>query len=359
MRLSFLILISMLACIQTQAQTDSIPVVDSSQIEKKSIHFAAVGDIMLGTNFPDRSYLPPNDGKDLLDSVKSWLQAADITFGNLEGTYYDVPGNTTKRCRDPKKCYAFRSPEHYLNYVQDAGFDLVSLANNHSGDFGIEARNQTMHLADSLGMSFAGLEACPFTIREQDGVRYGFTAFAPNSGCIQLNDLKKAIEIVQHLDSLCDIVVVSFHGGAEGSKHQHVPYKKEIFLGENRGHLRKFTHDLIDAGADLIFGHGPHVTRGMEVYKDRFIAYSLGNFATYSRFNLSGPNGICPLLLVETDSVGKFLSGQIIPIKQIGEGIPRYDEQKKVINKIRALNQSDFPGTKLQVSEDGILTIKP
>ena len=94
------------------------------------------------------------------------------------------------------------------------------------------------------------------------------------------------------LDTTHDIVIVSFHGGAEGSKALHVPYGQETFYGENRGHLREFTHTVIDAGADLVWGHGPHVLRGMEVYKDRLIAYSLGNFATYGRFNTRGQQGL-------------------------------------------------------------------
>ncbi|TNE81501.1 MAG: CapA family protein [Bacteroidetes bacterium] len=331
------------------AQSDSLP---------KTIRFAAVGDIMLGTNFPDAGYLPPHDGKYLLDSVKGFIDSADIAFGNLEGTYYDVPGNTTKRCKDPKKCYAFRSPEHYLNYVQEAGFDLVSLANNHSGDFGPEARKRTMELSDSLGLTYAGLLDCPWAVLEKDSIRYGFAAFAPNSGCMQLNDMETALGIVKHLDSISDIIVISFHGGAEGSKHQHVPAGREVFLGENRGNLREFTHALVDAGADLIFGHGPHVTRGIELYNDRLIAYSLGNFATYARFNLLGPNGICPILLVDTDSSGRFVEGQIIPVEQLGEGIPQVDQRGRVIQKMRELSTTDFPKSPLVISEEGFIRRK-
>lgn len=319
------------------------------------IRIAAVGDIMLGTNFPDKSHLPPNDGRNLLDSVKPYLLAADIAFGNLEGAYHNGTGPSAKSCKDPKKCYAFRSPEHYMTYVAEAGFDLVSLANNHSGDFGPKARIRAMELADSLGMTFAGLEQCPFAIMEKDGLRYGFVAFAPNSGCVPLNDLANAIALVDHLDSLCDIVIVSFHGGAEGSKHQHVPQGTEVFLGENRGNLRLFSHTLIDHGADLILGHGPHVTRGIELYKDRLIAYSLGNFATYSRFNLLGPNGLCPILLVDIDSTGAFRSGQLIPVKQIGEGIPIIDEEKAVIGLVKQLSKTDFPDSKLIIGEDGFI----
>ena len=67
---------------------------------------------------------------------------------------------------------------------------------------------------------------------------------------------------------------------------------------QNRGSVYRFAHEVVDAGADVVFGHGPHVTRALEFYRDRLICYSLGNFATYRRFNLSGPNGIAPIVKV-------------------------------------------------------------
>lgn len=325
---------------------DSFPRVDSFPL-------TAVGDIMLGTNYPNASYLPPNDGQFLLDSVIPYLHSAGPVFGNLEGTYLNTLGPTTKNCKDTTKCYAFRSPEHYMAHVKKAGFTVVSLANNHSGDFGMDGRRRSMHLADSFGMHYAGLENCPYTLFVQNGLTYGFAAFAPNNGCQQLNDLEKAIAIVKHLDSLCDIVIISFHGGAEGSKYQHVAAGTEYYLGENRGDLRKFSHTLIDHGADIILGHGPHVSRGMEVYKERFIAYSLGNFATYGRFNLIGPNCLCPLLQLSTDKEGKFQKGKIIPIRQIGEGIPMYDEQMRVIGLLQDLSKVDFPKTSPIITDQG------
>ncbi|MBI1222420.1 MAG: CapA family protein [Bacteroidetes bacterium] len=339
-------------------ETDSsVNLLENVPPTSKSICIAAVGDIMLGSAYPAfPNHLPPDDGLHLLDSVKPWLQNATLTFGNLEGTYLDDAIPTSKKCRDSTKCYAFRSPERYFSYVAEAGFDLLSLANNHSGDFGIQGRERTMQLADSFGLTYAGLQSCPFAILTVDSIRYGFAAFAPNSGCMQLNDLKTATGIVDHLDSLCDITIISFHGGAEGSKFQHVAQGTEKFLGENRGNLRLFTHTLIDHGADLILGHGPHVTRGMEVYKERLIAYSLGNFATYERFNLSGPNGVCPLLLVNLDSSGKFIEGQIIAIRQVGEGIPMLDPSKQVISLIQNLSQSDFPKTYPAISEEGLIS---
>ena len=105
-------------------------------------------------------------------------------------------------------------------------------------------------------------------------------------------------------------VIVSFHGGAEGLQALHTPNKAELFMNENRGDVRRFAHAVVDAGADIVLGSGPHVVRGMEIYKDRLIAYSLGNFATYRAFNIWGFNGIGLILEADMDDTGRFISGK-------------------------------------------------
>ena len=115
---------------------------------------------------------------------------------------------------------------------------------------------------------------------------------------------------------------------------------------------------MIDNGADIVFGHGPHVTRSIEVYKDRFISYSLGNFCTYGRFNLSGPNGIAPIVKINVDNSGKFLSGRIIPVYQSWDGGVRIDLNRRVITKIRELLAADFPDAGIAVNETGEIYYK-
>src|SRR4029079_4437742 len=97
-------------------------------------------------------------------------------------------------------------------------------------------------------------------------------------------------------DRWADLVVVTMHAGAEGSDHQHVRPGNECFLGENRGNSVAFAHSVVRAGADLVVGTGPHVLRGMEWYRGRLIAYSLGNFAGYDVFSLGGPLSPRPVL---------------------------------------------------------------
>lgn len=327
--------------------------IDSSSKSKREINIVGVGDIMLGTAYPSRLLLPPNeDCAPLLENVKSYLSEADVSFGNLEGAIIDA-GKMAKKCSDTLKCYAFRMPEKFAPCLSESGFDVLSLANNHSGDFGESGRNRTMQLLDSLQIEYAGLEIKPSAEFTKDGIRYGFIAFAPNKGTLDLVKINEAAKMVKDLADRNDIVIVSFHGGAEGKDYQHITKSPEEFYGENRGNVYAFAHQMIDAGADIIFGHGPHVTRAMEIYKGRFIAYSLGNFCTYGPFNLSGPNGIAPLVQLVTDETGKFIRGKIVPIYQFGEGGANIDPQKRVIGVINKLNASDLPENRLEINNNG------
>lgn len=322
-----------------------------------TLSIIGVGDIMLGTNYPSASYLPPNDGKEILSPVKDILSSADITFGNLEGVLLTGNG-PVKKCSNPAVCYAFKSPDHYAGYLKDAGFDVLSIANNHVGDFGDMGRKNTVKVLNEQQIYYAGLLDFPYTTFEKNGVKYGFCAFAPNTGTVSINDIENAKKIVQHLDSISDIVIVSFHGGAEGAANRNITRKTETYLGENRGNPYAFSRAVIDAGADIVFGHGPHVTRAIDIYKNRIIAYSLGNFATYGRFNLKEQAGIAPILKVNVNAKGEFLSGQIYPIKQEGEGGPVLDPDNKVIQEIIKLTKTDIPEVNLIIQENGLILKK-
>lgn len=328
---------------------------DSIQPQPKIVKIIGVGDIMQGTNYPNSSYLPPNDGKDLLQPVKDILTKGDVTFGNLEGVLLTGDGNV-KKCSNPEICYAFKMPNHYVDNLVEVGFNLLSIANNHIRDFGSVGTANTIRILNEVGIIHAGLEECPYTTFEKDGIKYGFAAFAPNTGTTKINDYVYAKKIISHLDSITDIVIISFHGGAEGSAMKHITRKTEMFLGENRGNPYEFARMAIDAGADVILGHGPHVTRAIDIYKDRFVAYSLGNFVTYGRFNLSGPNGIAPIIELNLSVNGTFISGKIYSIKQLGQGGPVIDEQNHALKEIQELMRTDIPECILNIKSDGTIT---
>ena len=322
--------------------------------ENEKITVIGVGDIMLGSNYPSKNLLPKNDYNILTDTEKI-LQDADITVGNLEGTLFDE-GGTPKSCSDPSLCFVFRTPSKYGQYLKEAGFDYLSIANNHSNDFGDEGIRETMKNLDEQGIKYTGIKKLAETaIIEKDNLKYGFVSFTPLSKTVDLNDYEYAAELIKSLKSEVDIVIVMFHGGAEGNGKEHLTRKTEMFFGENRGNVFKFARMAVDAGADIIFGQGPHVTRAIELYKNKFISYSAGNFATYGKFNLKGSSGIAPIFKITLDSKGNFIEGEIIPVRQTrGVYGPFIDENKSAVKEIISLNKSDFPeGNGLSVSEDG------
>jgi hypothetical protein len=352
MRFNFLILFVLTSSLSL-AQ-DSLTIIKADTVLHDTLTIIGVGDIMMGTNYPE-SKLPPRDGDFLMREVEPILGDADVTFGNLEGVLLDS-GGTPKTCKDPKVCYAFRTPVRFVKNLISAGFDIMSLANNHAGDMGDAGRKSSMKTLESSGILHAGQITQKTVIFEKDSIKYGLVAFSPNSNCVSLNDLEGAKKLVLQLDSIVDIVIVSFHGGAEGAPFQNVPRKEELFYGENRGDVFKFSHALIDVGADIIFGHGPHVTRAVEVYNNRFIAYSLGNFCTYRGISVTGVNGLAPIIKVFTDKDGKFYKAQITPTYQSYETGVKIDPEKKVIYKIQELTKKDFPESQVQIDDNGLIT---
>jgi len=316
-----------------------------------TITIVAVGDIMMGTNYPSENYLPPK-GVKLLEPILEYLKVGDVVFGNLEGTVLNS-GGEVKSCSNPSTCYAFRQPEYLLDQIKEAGFNMLSVANNHVGDFGNTGRANTIKALKERGFCYAGQTSCPTGILTVKGLKIGLTAFAPNNGCLSINDLNLLTKTVQGLKQNCDVVIVSFHGGAEGPSASHVPKKTEIFLGENRGNVTEFARKAIDAGADVVLGHGPHVSRAIDRYKGKFIAYSMGNFCTYGRFSLRGSAGFAPILQIKIKKDGTFLEGKIISIAQLGEGGPILDKNKAALNEIKELTLSDFPGNKAVFDNEG------
>ena len=307
----------------------------------KMISIIAVGDIMPGTNYPDDSYLPENDGENLISAeLKNILRSGDITCCNLEGCILDK-GEKSER-KNSK--YLFRIPENLSGVFAESGFDLLSIANNHAGDFGDIGRFNTWKVLDSLEIGYAGQIECPSYIIERDNNKIGFIALAPNRNCLSHWDMLEVKRLISDLKKSCDLVVASMHYGGEGEEFLHLKNETEFYYGENRGNPVEIGHQLVDAGADLVYGHGPHLPRAMECYQGKLIAYSLGNFLTWRRFNLSGEyRPLAPILRVNYDNKGNFRSGEIIScIQNYHQGV-QLDDQKRAFKLIKKLTEEDFP----------------
>lgn len=333
---------------------ESVAVEPTPSPTPASLTIAAVGDVMLGSTSIDETFLPPNDGRDMLKEFAPLLSRADIAFGNLEGPLLE--GGKNEKCGPTaKRCFAFRMPTRYAKHLKDAGFDVMSLANNHASDFGEFGRRSTVATLDTVGIKHAGSDRVRYSTAflEVKGLTVAFVAFAHNAIVPDVNDIQAAQRLVADADRSADIVVVSVHAGGEGEAAQRVPFATEVYFGEKRGNLRVFTKAVIDAGADLVLGHGPHVLRGLELYKDRLVVYSMGNFATYGMFNLRGPQGLTAVFEIELASDGRFTGGAITAGRQPGRGGPIPDPEGEAVRKIRELSAADFGAGSPRIDEKG------
>jgi len=320
------------------------------------ISIAAVGDMMIGTDYP-QNHLPDDDGISFLSDVSPFLSSADLTFGNLEGVLVDG-GEPGKKCSNPNACYLFRSPTRYVYHYRAAGFDVLSLANNHARDFGEEGRSSSMQAIADAGMHHSG-RVDDFASLDINGISVAVLAYAVTKNSNMMLDYELAFETVASHAASHDIVVVSFHGGAEGADVTHIPFADEEYFGEPRGDVVWFARGAVDAGADLVIGHGPHVVRGMERYKDRLIAYSLGNFATYYGISVAGIKGVAPILTTTLDGDGAFVEGEIVSTIQLRPAGPSIDTKNRVLNLIRGLSIEDFGEPGLEFLPDGLILPAP
>ena len=357
------------ACLSVEPDTGRVKVVAQSEkidiekvtpkanpkVEDVFLSISAVGDIMLGTDYPDYR-LTVDDGKNLLKNVTRHLSATDITFGNLEGTF-GVAGKAEKKCPDLSRCYVFRMPPHYAQYLKDAGFNVMSLANNHARDFGDSGRLLTMQTLDKYEIKHSGIQG-DIAQWELKGLKVSLIAFAPFRGAHDFLDLEYVKTTIEQLSNESDIVIVSFHAGAEGETFTRVPFEMEYFHGEKRGDVALFAHTAIDAGADVLLGHGPHVPRAIELYKGKIVAYSLGNFCTTLGINVRGKNGLAPILSVTVNQSGDFVSGKIISARQIRPHGPVLDNKHRAARLIKKLTEQDFPATGIEIDAIGNIKIK-
>ncbi len=324
----------------------------SAEPEPKVISMSATGDIVLG-NAPHR--LPANGGKGFFDSVKKAL-AADLVMGNLEEPLTDDTG-TSKCGANATRCFQFRAPPSYAAHLADAGFKLLNQANNHGYDYGKAGYENTQKALEKYDLKHTGAPD-QITVVDVEGVTVAVAGFSSYPWSNSLTDIDAARRVVEKATTMADLVVVQVHMGAEGSDRTRVRPGTEMFLGENRGDPIAFSHAMIDAGADLIVGHGPHVLRGMEFYKGRLIAYSLGNFAGGGNtLSNSGRLGWGAILKVSLRADGTWAGGELISTYMDGAGKPTVDTQKRALGLVRELSKADFPKTGARLAADG--TISP
>ncbi|MFD8810619.1 CapA family protein [Streptomyces sp. NPDC059627] len=312
-----------------------------------NVRIAAVGDIVMGS-LPDD--LPPDDGASFFEPVDDLL-AGDVVLGNLEGTL-TTGGSSKCDYIDGPNCFAFRAPPSYGRLFRKAGFTVLNTANNHIDDFGAEGRRDTFAALRSANLLFTG-RLGQITVQRVRGIRVALVGWAPDRGANDLTDIPAAKRLTARAAAMADIVIVTMHAGAEGSDRTHVEPGTEYFLGEDRGDSYRFSRAVIDAGADLVVGSGPHVMRGMEFYKGRLIAYSLGNFSGYKVLGLGGTLSTSGVLHVTLGADGTYVSGRLHPTRIVPPGTP--EPGGDAIDLVSSMSEEDFGPHAAQISADGTI----
>jgi poly-gamma-glutamate capsule biosynthesis protein CapA/YwtB (metallophosphatase superfamily) len=314
------------------------------------VTIAAVGDTMLGST-PN---LPADPGE-IFRAVRSELTSgADIVFGNLEGTLTDA---TVSKCGSTSSsCFAFRAPPSFAHDLRAVGFTVLSNANNHSYDFGAEGQVQTVRALHAAGIAQTGLRG-QVTVVRSARIRVAFVGFAPYSDTASLLDPPAARRLIERAGMRADVVVVYMHAGAEGTDAQHVTDGDESYAGEDRGDPEAFATMAVDAGADLVIASGPHVLRGMQLYRRRLIAYSLGNFAGYHNFALGGALSTSCILRITLDGSGDLRAARVVPVTLVGSGQPVNGGD--AVDVMNTLSGQDFGSNAAHIEPSGAVRLAP
>lgn len=232
--------------------------------KNKTVSFtiSAVGDCTFGTdeNFAYEGSMPAKydevgDFNYFFENVKSVFEADDLTIVNFEGTLTD---STTRE----DKQFAFKADKSYAEILTDGFVEAANLANNHSKDYGEQSYNDTMDALDEAGITNFGYDRV--AIKKVKGIKVGLVGtYVLADGLGVKDSMEKNIQDLK--DEGAQVIIASFHWGEEKAEY---PNDVQVELA----------HAAIDAGADLVLGHHPHVLQGIEQYKGKNIVYSLGNF---------------------------------------------------------------------------------
>ncbi len=276
-----------------------------------SLTLSLIGDCSIGDSFPYRTYasgyaktVDANGFDWPFSLVKHHLDADDLTIANLEVVF------TTSKKHANKKTNLIADPK-YVGVLLDSGVDVVNTANNHSYDFGTAGYQQSMETLDAAGIPrFGTLNPGSkrmdekLLIHEIKGVKIGFIGFTYP----QNEDIERISQRIQTLkEQGCDLVIVSLHWG------------RELKSTPNNGQYT-YAKKVIDAGADMIYGHHPHVLQPVHFYKGKPIFYSLGNF-TFGTMGKADPDtGIFQLKYLLTDNGPVLSTFSVIPCRTQGWG---------------------------------------
>ena len=322
------------------------PAVAEARAKHGAVSIAWGGDVTLGSSYG----LPPNRGRIELAAPSRALRDATIGAVNYEGTF--APGGASKCGGGRANCYAFQAPKQNARTLAGAGVDIVNTANNHAWDYGAIGWHSTRSALTAAGVSAVGAPG-EVKVIGRNGTRVAFVGFSTYPWT---NAMADPTMMIKAAAKKADIVVAFLHAGAEGADKAHVPHGHETAFGEDRGDSRAFARAAIDAGADLVLGSGPHVLRGVDLYRKRLIAFSLGNLAGWHNFSTGGRSALSAVLTIALAPDGRFFAGRITPLRLDGAGVPHLDKGRGAVKLVRWLTRADFHGGHLKITPSGLIT---
>lgn len=245
----------------------------ADNMSKDSVSLVAVGDIMLGDHpicvgHGVGSSLKNKKSSHVFSNVSDILKKGDITFGNLESVLSDIDID-----KNFFHSVSLRGSEKSIHQLKYGGFNVVSIANNHILEHGETSLKRTKELLQQNGICSIGVadtkkESREVFVQDIKGIKIGFLAYCligDKTAYCSVDNPFDIVKDVKNASEMVDVLIVSMHWGNE---YIRKPSPQQVELG----------HAIIDAGADLILGHHPHVLQGVEKYNDGVIAYSMGNF---------------------------------------------------------------------------------
>lgn len=307
-----------------QAQTiDEIPWVSCAgevvNPPKNSFRVLGVGDMV----FSEDSKLNQVGFQNLVGEYKK----NQFVFGNLEGVI--TTKKVSRKKYIPGRSYAFRFPPETAQLLKDSGFNAVTLANNHALDFGEDGLDEGVKLLKNAGVTPSGYQKGGYQIISMGGKRIALIGFGFYTYQNSILDIEAAESLIKSAKQESDLVVVSMHGGTEGEGAIYLKDGPEFFLNEPRGDLRKFAQKSIASGADIIFGHGPHVVRGAECVGGKPVLYSVGNYVSAGGLSVKNLSAVATLGEFIYDDNLNLVGLRLLPASYDEIKFPQYDSSGK------------------------------
>jgi hypothetical protein len=335
------------AAAQSAAPPKSCPAPQRMQaLSQAPITLRFVGDLVLGNSHVVEN-IPAEWDAMYFGQVEAYLKNTDLTLGNLEGALTNY--TKTLKVTGTGRSYAFRFPPRYAKLLKDTGFTALNVANNHARDFGEQGFADTGDNLRQAAIAVVGLKG-QFATLQVKGLRVALVGFGfyPHQNMVQ--DLAAASQLVAQAKAASDYVVVTFHGGAEGDDAVFHGNSNELFLGEDRGNAVAFSRAVIDAGADLVVGHGPHVLRAIECYQGRQIVHSHGNFVGVGGLPNRSLAAMTAIGGVQLGPKGELLGVEFLPLRFGERKVPQADEREDASHLVNWLaDNAKFSGQFLRV----------